>query len=385
MEKAEPTSGREPQPSRHAHAPIPIAFCITELDPGGAERALAELVTRLEQSEWSPHVYCLAPRGVMADVFERAGVPVTCLEANRFRQMPLTVWRLARLLRRQRPAILQTFLFHANFIGRLAARLAGVPHVVSGIRVAERGTRWHLPLDRWTNRLVDLNICVSRGVAEFMHHEAGLKPAKLVVIPNGVDAERFANASPADLSQFGIPSGSRTVVTVGRLHPQKGLHDLLDALRGLFRHFSDLHLLLVGAGPQEAELRSRVRDENLTDRVHFAGWQPDVAPILRACQVLVLASRWEGMPNVILEAMAAGLPVVATEVEGVSELIVNGSTGLIVPPANSAALRDAIERLLSEADLAKQIAVNSQAIAMKRFTWQATVAEYIRIYRELLA
>src|SRR5262249_49760711 len=138
---------------------VRIAFCITDLDPGGAERALAQLVTRLDRGRWDPAVFCLSSGGALADALKRAAGPGVCLGARR--SQPVRVlWRLARELRRFRPEILQTFLFHANLAGRIAARMAGVRHVVSGIRVAEKRSPVPLWLDRWTNKLVRLNVCV---------------------------------------------------------------------------------------------------------------------------------------------------------------------------------------------------------------------------------
>ena len=175
--------------------PRRICFGITELDQGGAERALVQIVTRLDRAKWLPHVICLAQRGPLAATLEFEGIGVTCLNAKPSNN-PL---RLRSLVRQFRSALeshetelLQTFLFHANFVGRLAARGAGVKHVLSGIRVAEKRSRWPLRLDRWTQSRVDRHVCVSQAVADFSVRHAGLDPSKVVVIPNGVDADQFA-------------------------------------------------------------------------------------------------------------------------------------------------------------------------------------------------
>jgi glycosyltransferase involved in cell wall biosynthesis len=208
-------------------APTPIALCITDLDPGGAERALVQVVTRLPRDLWAPVVYCLGPRGELVDDLEAAGVQTCCLNAGRWDIF--VVWRLAKLLKAQRPALVQTFLFHANLAGRLAAKLAGVPIVVSGIRVAERGKRWHVRLERWTRSLVAHHVCVSKAVAEFAKRELRLSDDDVSVIYNGIDLEAYASAPPADLTHFGIPRDAITLLFVGRLHPQKGLSLLLEA------------------------------------------------------------------------------------------------------------------------------------------------------------
>jgi glycosyltransferase involved in cell wall biosynthesis len=293
------------------------------------------------------------------------------------------VWRLARALRRFRPAILQTFLFHANLAGRIAGRIAGVRTIVSGIRVAEKRSRFPLVLDRWTNWLVKMNICVSRGVADFSIRAAGLSPQKIIVIPNGVDVARFSSTTPVDLAQFGIPSGSQVLLTVGRLDRQKGLGDLIEAAALVIPKYPRAHFLLVGEGPERAPIERLVRAKGLTDHVHLAGWRPDIPELLAAGQALVLSSVWEGMPNVVLEAMAAGLPVIATRVEGTPESVTDGETGILVPPQSPAALAAGIEGLLDDAARAGAMGRAGRERAAAHFSWDAMVDRYNELYASL--
>ncbi|MBI5758256.1 MAG: glycosyltransferase, partial [Planctomycetales bacterium] len=330
-------------------SPIPIAFCITDLDVGGAERALVQLVTRLDRREWNPVVFCLSGPGTLVLELEAALVPVICLGANRddglFRRLRI-VWLLARELRAlsPRPRLLQTFLFHANLAGRIAGRLAGIKRIVSGIRVAEQRARWHLWLDWLTNWLVDLNVCVSQSVADFTRAHGWLRGTKLTVIPNVVDYERFAQGEPADLTSLGIPRESRVIVTVGRLDEQKGHRFLIEALPAVLREHHDARLLVVGDGPLREELQALARQLGIAEAVCFAGHRDDVPALLRASKCFVLPSLWEGMPNVVLEAMAAGVPVVTTSVEGVLELIEPDRTGLVVKVGNATEISSALNR-----------------------------------------
>ncbi len=191
-----------------------IALIITDLDVGGAERCLVELATRLDPGRFRPVVYCLAAepspeRDACLKALKAADIQVHCLGGGRNWQFPVVVRRLKQLLRAQNPELAQTFLFHANIVGRIAARRAGVPKVVSGIRVAQRRPRWRLWLDRWTDGLVDRHVCVSEAVAQFAAREARLPPKKLVVIPNGVDLARF----PAGAAAAG--TGTRTATRPG--------------------------------------------------------------------------------------------------------------------------------------------------------------------------
>ena len=358
---------------------------ITELDPGGAERALTQLVLYLDKSEWEPHVICLGPHGHFAAVLESANIPVICLNARGVFSVPRVLVRLWRELSRLRPAIVQTFLFHANLLGRIAARLAGVKIVVSGLRVAEHRSPWYGRLDRWTTRLVTTNVCVSQGVADFSKNVVGLNAARLVVIPNGVDFERFANAKPADLRQFGFPAGSRVFIAIGRLEYQKGFDVLIESI-ALLKPFPDnLFFLVVGDGPDLDKLQLLAGKHRITDHIHFAGRREDIPSLLAACSALILSSRWEGMPNVVLEAMAAGRPVIATQVEGIPELVRDGVTGLTVPPENPAALATAIQSLLSRHEFLSAAGPTSQAIAKKEFAITETTNSYAKLYCQLLA
>jgi glycosyltransferase involved in cell wall biosynthesis len=360
-----------------------IAFCITDLDPGGAERALVQLVTRLPAADWTCKVFCLGPEAELSETLRQRGIAVECLDVSRRRPWK-ALNRLTVALREWRPVLLQTFLHHANLLGRLAAWRANVPVTISGLRVAERDAPWRLRADRWTQRLVTMNVCVSQGVADFAVREIGLDPRKVRVIPNGVDAEHYSAAAPADLTQYGIPAGARTILFAGRLHPQKAPDLLIAAAAPLLAEDPGLHLLIVGEGPLKAELIAQVERLGLAQRVHFAGRLPDLAPVLRAASVLVLPSRWEGMPNVVLEAMAAGCPVVGTDVEGTRELIRPGETGRLCKVNSVNDLRQAMAESLREPASAATMDSSAQHIVRKRFTWNSVADEYVRLYRELV-
>ena len=362
--------------------PTRLAFCITDLDPGGAERALVQIVTRLDRARWEPMVFCLAGPGALVETLADAGIPVKCLGARRAWNLSV-VPQLARHLKGWRPALLQTFLFHANIAGRIAARGAGVRHVVCGIRVAERRSRARLWLDRATEWMVERHVCVSQDVADFSIREGRLTPEKVVVIPNGVDAARFASAEPADLTQFGIPPGTPTVLFVGRLDLQKGPDILLEAFVRIACREPAPHLLFVGAGPMADELQRSARQRRIDDQIHFAGWRPDIPELMRAATVLAVPSRWEGLPNVILEAMAAGLPFVATGVEGMTDLNRYG-VALFVPPNSPQDIAWGLDALLDDRDLWFETSNRSQEIAFKEFTWQRVTAAYDELYSQLL-
>ena len=380
--------------------PRTIALCITELDVGGAERALATLATGLDRDRFRPIVYCLGPRpdahpsfgasppsGAPASLvprLESAGVEVHCLGARGAGDTIRTLGKLTALFRAHRPALVQTFLFHANLLGRLAARRARVGRVVCGIRVAERRKRWHLWLDRLTHRMVDRYVCVSNSVREFSATAGRLPAAKLTVIPNGVDGAGTAAAVPADLAALGVPQGASTLVSVGRLDFQKGLDWLLETCPQWLPDAKDWHLLLVGAGPEQRRLRAQAAASGFGDRIHMAGWRGDVAEILAASQLLLLPSRWEGMPNVLLQAMAAGLPVLATEVEGVAELLGPDAPAQTVPFGDTPGWSVKLRQLLADGPLRRHIGERNRARAAAEFAVGPMLQRYQSLWSELL-
>ena len=365
--------------------PTPIAFCITELDRGGAERALTHLVLGLDRRAWTPRVYSLGSRGHFTELLEAGGIAVESFQARGIASIPRVLRQLTRSLKQFRPAVLQTFLFHGNMLGRLAARRARVPVVVSGIRVAERRSAWYGRLDRWTNWLVDHNVCVSQGVAQFSIRNTGLQPCKVSVIPNGVDVETFARATPADLSALGLRPSDPVIITIGRLEEQKGIHDLLSAIPAVLHRHSNSQFLIVGAGRDRAALQQQASSLGITSAVTFAGSQSDIPGLLKASTLFVLPSLWEGMPNALLEAMASGRPVIATSVEGSAELIQSGVTGSLVPPSCPNDLAAAINALLADPHVARRYADASQIFVMNDFTIHNLVARYDGLYRRLLA
>ncbi len=370
-------------------APIRLAFCITELEFGGAERCLVELATRLARPRFEPVVYCLGPRperneASLAARLEAAGIELHCLEARYALQFVPTVRRLARLLAAQRPEILQTFLFHANVVGSLAARIARVPHVVTAIRVAERRSRGYLWLERVATRRAERHVCVSRSVAEFSRARGGLAAERLVVIPNGIDPQRYPARSAADLACFGFPPNRRAITYVGRLDRQKGVGWLVETAPKWLAQLPNHDLLLVGEGPERAALAALSQELGIAPRVHLAGWRSDVPKILRASDLLVLASAWEGMPNAVLEAMASGLPVVSTEVEGVCELLGPSADAQVVHQGDPQAFSERIVAIVSNPALAASLGQANRCRAEQEFSLAGMVASYEKLYDSLL-
>lgn len=301
-------------------------------------------------------VACLMTGGGVADELQAAGIPVIWLEADR-RGSARAAWALLQLLREPLD-VLHTFLFHSNLMGRVVGAIARVPTVVSERSVESNKAAWRLWADRLTWRLADRWTANSRQVARVLEQREGIDAHRIDTIPNGIDAAYFAEVvSPAEFrSRTGIENTDRIVVCIGRLDPLKGQATLLQAFSDVIRNEPHARLCLVGDGPQRAALSRQAAELKLIDRVIFAGTIKDVRPALAAAELFVLPSNEEGLPGSVMEAQAAGVPVVATAVGGTAELVQHERTGLLVPARDPAALSDAIVRLLRDRDLAQRLA-----------------------------
>jgi len=374
-------SAERPWPAR----PIPVSLVITDLDVGGAERSLVALATGLDRSRWSPSVIALGPEAALAIPLREASIQTVCLDVSRRR--PFKAVRLLRsALRKQAPELVQSFLFHANLATRLALLGRSKPWSLGGLRVAEHEKRWHLHLERISARWGLGSVCVSRGVRDHATNVGGMDPAHLVVIPNGIDLQA---ADRGDLvstrAELGLPPEAHLALFVGRLEPQKGIPFLLDAAEEVVGARPDWHLVMVGDGPDREQLQQRTRaSSRLRDRVHWLGRRGNVRSILNVVDLLVLPSLWEGMPNVVLEAMAARRAVVATEVEGSADLVVPGQTGWLVPPGQSIPLREALLEAASQADRLVTMGAAGRARVEAAFSMQAMISSYERLWARVL-
>ena len=363
----------------------PLLLLITDLGLGGAPLVVRDLAANLDHDRFAVRVACLAPPGPIAHDLQRLGIPTDCLGATGPTD-PRIPYRLARFVAAVRPTILHCHLVHANVLGRLVGSLMRVPHIIATIHTAEQHQRWHLTAEKLTCRLSDVSVCVSPSVARHTRRFAGVPASRLRVITNGIDIDRFADApavSPADLTSLGLTTGRKTIVSVGRLDSVKALDVLLHAL-ALLPDQLDPQLLIVGDGPERPRLQRLVTRLSLQQQVFFAGPRRDVPAILKAAELFVMPSLFEGFGLAALEAMAAGLPVIATRTAGLTDLIDSNSTGLLVPTGNPQQLAQAITTLLSDPPRAARLATAAGAHARDHFSLHRTIAEYTALYRQLL-
>lgn len=362
-----------------------VFHLITGLASGGAQSALLRLLARLDQEEFLPVVACYFQGDTpVANQIRALGIPVHDL-GMQARAQPSGLLRLYRLLQREKPQILHTWLFHANVPGRVIGRLARVPVVISSERTMGQEKAARRRLNRLTAPCADRILCVSESVRDYAATTIGLPPAKLQVIPNGIDLTAFqARSCAADAARD--RANPVRLIYVGRLQPVKGVVTLMDAMAHLEAiDTRPWQLTIVGDGALRSRLEERVQASTLQSRVIFLGERQDVPQLLRQHDLLVLPSRWEGMPNAALEAMACALPVVATAVGGTPEVVVQGETGLLVPPENPAALATALATLIADPEQRRRMGLAGRLRIESCYSLDATVKSVEALYRQLLA
>lgn len=329
-----------------ARDPIPVLFMATNFDRGGAEKILARCAIGLPREKYATQAAALQGKThAMAGDLVRAGIPAHDL-GMAWRGDPRVLLRLARLLRREHVQVLFTFMFHPTLLGRLVGWLCGVPVRVSSERTMAWEGAGRRMLNRWTVPLATHVVAASDRVAAYAAQEFRIPPERLTTIPNGVDLDHFR---PAGRERRGE---TPVIGSTARLHVENDHATLLRAFARVVARWPEAQLLLVGRGPEEPRLRELASALGISARVCFVGEQADVAPYLQQMELYVQPSLAAGMPVSVLEAMATGLPVVATAVGGTPEVVVDGETGLLVPPGDPLALADKLEKLLEDRSIA---------------------------------
>ncbi|PYQ42804.1 MAG: hypothetical protein DMF77_11730 [Acidobacteria bacterium] len=363
---------------------INVLYVIWSLQTGGAERVVAELARGLDRARFRPMVCCLNFKGRLADELEAEGIPVVALD-KKPKLDPGVVLKLVRLMRRERIDVVHTHLWTSSFWGRVAARIAGVPVVV----VTEHNLdlwrrRPHFLSDRLLARWTHRWIFVSREVEAFYRKRLPDRARDFTVVHNGVD---LADIGPADATppervreQMGLPPDRRVVGVVGRLEERKGHRFFLEAMRSLLDDGLAVVGLVVGEGKEMAALAARQEALGLEEGVKLVGYWADLRAALSVIDVFVLPSLMEGHPIALLEAMAAGKAVVATNVGGNGEAVEDGVTGLLVPPGDAGALAEAMRVLLRDPSRAARMGRAAQAAVRERFSLQAAVRANEAVY-----
>lgn len=367
-------------------APLRIAYVIGGLGKGGAESQLHALVCGLDRRRFAAVVVSLSAGGHWAAAIREAGVPVIEIP-QRHRMEVGRLWRLRRTLRRLRPQVLHTILWSGNSYGRLAALGLGIPVVVAAERNVIRRPAWQRWLERGLDLVTTAYLANAEAIVEELTGQGGLPAAKMHVVHNGIDVgalPRFALDRRPARRRLGFDADRRLVAQVGRLEPQKDYPTFVAAMARIAREVRDVDFLVVGEGGERSRIEEAVRAAGIADRTHLLGLRDDVPEILAAVDVLVLASRWEGLPNVVLEAMAMGAVAVATDVGGCRTLL-DGGAGRLVEPGDAAAVAAAVRTLLDDEACRAAMAAEARGRVERAWSTAGMVAATTRLYDRLLA
>ncbi len=370
---------------------VTVLHVIDTLGFGGAERFLAGLVQHLDRDRFRPVVAWLSKAGPFAQRLEEAGIEVVGIHARGHRDAKALI-TLVRLMRELKVDVVNTHLFVDGFYGRLAALWAGVPARVVTQQNAYDDPRRRLPAWQiWANRALapftQRFVAVSQATKEYLHRVEWVPEHKIHVIPNAITPPPPVpeEAVRALRGMWAAREGAGPLVgTVARLEPQKGLDVLVDAMTQVREHLPDVRCVIVGAGALREALAARIRDRGLEGTVRLVGTREDIPVVLASLDVFVLPSRFEGLSLALLEAMAAGRPVVATAVSGTVEVVQDGETGILVPPEDAAALAQGIVRVLENREEARRLGAAARQRVLTHYTISAVARQYEALYEELV-
>lgn len=380
-------------------APVKVLYVIGSLGIGGAENHLVQVIRHLDREQFDPYVFCLSEGGPLEATLQELGVPVhICglkgLTDRPPHQVAKLLYQIWRAMRAVRPDIVHAYLYWANVIGGTLGRLAGARVVITSRRslgLFKDGKRHYQWVENLVNAWTDGVTVNSKGVLEDVLARERLNRRKLHLIYNGVEWERFATAPPetalADLRrELGIPTGVPVVGCVANLIHYKGHTDLLTAAAEVLTAVPAARFLLVGRdGGMLRTLEEQAEALGIQDRVILAGSRADVAALVHLFDVQVLPSHEEGFSNVILEAMAARRPLVVTAVGGNPEAVVDGETGLVVPPRAPHQLAAAILRYLRDPAAAREAGRLGHERVVAEFSVAKMMDRMVSLYRELMA
>jgi glycosyltransferase involved in cell wall biosynthesis len=376
-----------------------VLFVIDSLAPGGTERSLAELLPLLVREGVEPVVVCLDRREGVEDQVRDAGVEVRYLPGRR---LPVRVRALRRMIREERPDVVHTALLRASLVGRLAG--AGTPAVVvtslvstpydpvrlEDPNVSRLGFRVWKVVDVWTSgHLTDHFHAVSGSVKRWAVEALRIPPEKVTVVERGRDPARLGTPSAERREHarrvLGLNPGDEVLINVGRQEFAKGQRYLLEAMGSLSSR-PELVLLLVGGGGHVTpELRRLADRPEVRDRVRLLGPRTDVPELLAASDVFVLPSVYEGMSGALIEAMALGLPIVASDIPTVADVAEDGENAVLVPARSPARLAEAVTALLDDPPRMRAFGVRSREMFGSRFSLERSSREMVELYTRLVA
>ena len=361
---------------------------VPALEVGGAEVLLRDSLLHYDRSVLAPTVCSMRDKGPIGREIESEGTEVIALGVKGHRIKWSSVFALARIIRERGIDIVHTHLYPANRSGRIAAMLARTPCIIASVH--NQYCHRQKPLKRrLLNNLLargtDAIVAVSEAVKADIVHFDHVAPKKIVVIPNGIDVAAISvgDRAHARLS-LGIPQDARVIGSVGRLIDQKGHMYLIEALALIKDTHPKARVLIVGEGPLRGELEALAGSLGVAERVTFAGVRRDIPDMLAAMDAFAMPSLWEGFGIALIEAMVAGVPVVATSIPPFQEIITDREDALIVPIEDAGALASAMELLLDDASLSRKLGEAARTRVISRYGIESTVQSHTKLYESIL-
>jgi len=368
-----------------------VFYLVDSLNVGGTETQAVELALRLPVSEYEVTMGCLRAEGPLLEKLRGSAVNVREFHPSGGLDSAAGLYELIKLagyLRRERFRVVHTHDLWSNLMGVPAARLACVPAIVSSRRDLAHFDWYQGKRRHWLRRIQNLSGVVlanATPIRDALISEDRFAPEKLRVIHNGVDTEKFQRAQRDRARLFPDVGNEMLVVLVGNMHSDvKGHPWLIAAAPTVVREFPEVRFVFAGDGELRPTFAAQVAQLGLESTFKFLGRRSDIPEILASCDLAVLPSRAEGLPNAVLEYMAAGLPTIASRVGGMAELIQDGVTGLLVPAEDANALAGALLQFLRDPEQARQIANDGQRFAVENFSFERLIREIDELYGELL-
>lgn len=381
-------------PLHRGDLPLPSAgrkvfHLIDSFNVGGTETQAVELARRLSIAGYDVTVGALRAEGPLQEQLKGTSVAVLEFRCRSGIDSPSGIYQLLRLSWLLKGFdIVHTHDLWSNLLGVPAARLAGVPAIVSSRRDLSHFDWYQGRRRGWLRRIQNLGGAIvtnATSIRDALIAEDGFAPEKLRVIHNGLDIARFHSDRIGRVRLFPSVGDGTLIVLVGNMHSDvKGHPWLIASAPAVIREFPSVRFILVGDGERRAEFERQVADLGVTANFVFLGRRSDIPEILACCDIAVLPSQAEGLPNAVLEYMAAGLPAIVTRVGGNAELVEDGVTGLLVPPQDAAALSAAFLKLLRDPSLARRLALAGREFTIRNFSFERLVREVDALYSDLL-
>jgi len=366
-----------------------ICFVSTGLGKGGAESQLFRAAAGLRARGLDVHVVSILSGDYYGPRLEQEGVPLACLDASRTTSPARILTRFLQYLKDVRPAALAGFDYPGSMLARVGGAVARIPVVISSIRTENLGTSLRRHALAWTDSLATVTTTNSESVARRLVDEGAISRGRIRVIPNGLDVQTVSPALRAGRSalrrSLGVEDTDFFWFAAGSLEAPKDYPNLLEAMALLAKTPTPIKLAVAGQGSLLGSLRERVVSLGLEPVVSFLGLREDVPACMAAADGTVLASAWEGLPNVVIESLAVGTPVVCTDVGGAREVVEHGRSGFVVPPQNPQALAAAMSALMATPEAQRQqLGAAGRRHVEKNFALDSVLTRWSGLFEELL-